>query len=175
MWDYVVLLLVLSPVELPVSSQQPPEAWAALKSIALSTEVVGPHENWASDFRSELRYVRHYVRLLSDAPPLADCNWLPTTEFAAECCKFNEAYQNHLTTQQTLGGPTHEAEWASALCQTRQLYRVWDATRRATSTNQAWAYRRRTLMQVRDMLGEQDYYRAKFPPSVPVWLFHEME
>jgi hypothetical protein len=174
MWDYLIVLYVLSPIEPPVSSQAPPEAWQALKSISLRMELVGPHENWAPDFRSELRYVRYYARLLNDAPPLADCDWLPPSTVAADFCRFNEQYQCHLQTQQLLA-TAHADDLGEALRESRQLYIVWDTVRRSTSPNQAWAYRRRTLSQLREMVGEKAYYRCDLPPCVPVWRFREID
>ena len=44
MWDCLILLCVLSPVEPPVSSEVRPEAWQALKNVSLEMEIVGPHE-----------------------------------------------------------------------------------------------------------------------------------
>jgi len=173
-WDYLIVLYVLAPIELPVASQASPEAWQSLKYVSMQLEIVGPHENWASDFRSELRYVRHYARLLQDAPPLADCDWLPSSDVAAEFCRFNEQYQCHLQAQQQLF--THRSDDIGVvLRETRHLYCIWDATRRGTSNNQAWAYRRRSLCQLREMLGDPAYYRAQFPPSVPVWRFRDMD
>lgn len=174
MWDYLVVLYVLSPIEPPVSPQAAPEVWQALKDISLQLELVGPHENWASDFRSELRYVRHYARTLYDAPPLADCDWLPPVWYAADCCRFNEQYQCHLQTQQML--LTHRSEeLGTTLGETRQLHNVWDSVRRASSTNQAWAYRRRSLQQLREAVGEESYYSGRLPPAVPMWRFREMD
>jgi hypothetical protein len=173
-WDYLIVLYVLSPIEPPVSSQASPEVWQALKDVSLTLEIVGPHENWASDFRSELRYVRHYARALQSAPPLADCDWLPPAWLAAEYCRYNEQYQCYLQTQQVLCN--HRADhFADVLRETRQLHGVWDATRRATSTNQAWAYRRRSLGQLREALGDEDYYSSRMPPAVPVWRFREID
>jgi hypothetical protein len=173
-WDYLIVLYVLSPIEPPVSSQAAPEAWQALKDVSLTMEIVGPHENWASDFRSELRYVRHYARTLQDAPPLADCDWLPPAWLAADFCRFNEQYQCTLQTQQMQFGHRSE-ELGEVLRETRQLYSVWDAARRATSHNQAWAYRRRSLLQLREAVGEEAYYSGRLPPAVPVGRFREID
>ncbi len=174
MWDYLIVLYVLSPIEPPVASQAQPEMWQALKDVSLTMEIVGPHENWASDFRSELRYVRHYARTLQTAPPLADSDWLPPAWLAAEYCRFNEQYQCNLQNQQMLCG--HRAEqYGDALRETRQLHAVWDSVRRATSSNQAWAYRRRSLQQLRETLGDEAYYGGQLPPAVPVWHFREID
>ena len=174
MWYLYVSALILCPVEPDVSSQQSPEIWEALKEISVSLELVGPHENWASDFRSELRYVRHYWRTLQDAPRLADCNVLPAAWMVQDLCRVNEQYQCHLQNQQIIY-PHRADDLGEVLREARQLYQVWDAVRRATGPTQAWAYRRRMLRQLRDMLGEDDYYAARLPPSVPLWRFKEID
>jgi hypothetical protein len=174
MWDYLVLFMIVSPIEPSVSPQAPPEAWQALKTISFHLEIVGPHENWASDFRSELRYVRHYARLLREAPPLMDCELLPPTWIAAEFCRFNEQYQCHLRGQRFVC--SHRADDICAtLRETRQLHLFWDSARCATSSTQAWAYRRRTLKDMRDLIGAEAFYSGRLPPSVPVWRFREID
>jgi hypothetical protein len=172
-WDLYVAALILWPVEPAVSSQQCPEAWAALKQISLDLELVGSHENWASDFRSELRYVRHYWRTLQDAPRLGDCFCLPPNCVVADLCKLNEQYQCHLQMQQIIHAHNSD-DLTEALREARHLYGVWDAVRRATAPNQAWAYRRRTLRQLREMLGDNAYYSGQLPPCVPLWQFQEI-
>lgn len=174
MWNYIVLWYVIAPVEPNVGHQAPPEAWQALKTISLHLEVVGPHENWASDFRSELRYVRHYARTLQNAPRLVDTERLPPPCVATEFLRFNEAYQCHLANQQLM--LAHRADdVGDALGEARQLHRIWDAVRRSSATNQAWAYRRRTLCQLREMVGEEAFANGKLPPCVPVWRFREID
>ncbi|MBY0522313.1 MAG: hypothetical protein K2R98_02895 [Gemmataceae bacterium] len=173
-WYFYVFALILWPTDPPVASQARPEVWQALKEISVGLELVGPHENWASDFRSELRYVRHYWRTLQDAPRLADCNTLPSSAAVAELCRLNEQYQCHVQTQQAI--LIHRADdLAEVLREARQLYQVWDAVRRATGPNQAWAYRRRMLRNVREMVGEQAYYSGQLPPAVPVWRFQRID
>jgi hypothetical protein len=174
MWDYLVVLIVLSPVEVPVNPDAPPEAWQALKTISLELEVVGPHERWVPDFRSEVRYVRAHVRALQDAPSLNDCEWLPSAETVADGCRFSEQYQMHLQTQMNQM-PHREQEIGQALEESRRLYRVWDTVRRAALPQESWVSRRRALGQLRDALGDEAYYSGQLPPCVPVWRFREID
>src|SRR5438552_3258062 len=67
--DIVVVILVMSPVELPAPATVPEPLWRGLEKVALIIEIVGPHERWRSDFNAELRYVRYHWRELADAPP----------------------------------------------------------------------------------------------------------
>ena len=174
MWYCYVIFLILCPTDPQVSSQAPPQAWQALKEISLALEIVGPHENWASDFRSELRYVRYYWGLLRYAPRLADCCGLPSNSLACEQCRFNEEYQCYLQTQQCIF--THRTDdLGEVLRATRQLHQAWDCLRRASAANQAWAYRRRMLVELRDLIGMNAYYNGRMPPSVPMWCFKEIE
>lgn len=174
MWYVYIIGLILSPADPEISSQAPPQAWQALKEISLALEIVGPHENWASDFRSEVRYVRHYWRLLQNAPRLADCHSLPANADACEQCRFNEEYQCLLQTQQVIF--IHRSDdLAEMLRQTRQLYQAWDCLRRANAVNQAWAYRRRMLGQLRDTIGMDAYYSGRMPPCIPLWYFEEID
>src|SRR5947209_6156782 len=88
-WELLVALLLLAPTPPSVPSHAPEPLWQALKQVALELEVVGPHERWANDFRSELGYVRRHWRELAQAPPLADCSRLPSAELATFCCRLN--------------------------------------------------------------------------------------
>lgn len=173
-WYLYVACLILSPTEPDVSSQQNPEIWEALKEISVGLELVGPHENWASDFRSELRYVRHYWRTLNDAPTLGDCCVLPPAWLVQDLCRLNEQYQCHLQMQQVMY-PHRADDFNEVLREAKKLHAVWDSVRRATGPNQAWAYRRRMLRQLKEMVGEEAYYAGRLPPSVPLWRFQSLD
>jgi hypothetical protein len=173
MWHIIILGLIVCPNDPPVSSKAPPEAWQALKDISLALEIVGPHENWAADFNSELRYVRRHWRALQDAPPLSDCYWLPEPTAARDLCCFSEGFQAHLQMQRVIY--PHRCEQITAvLNETRQLYIVWDAVRRANSPSESWALRRRMLLRLKETIGDNAYYNRQLPCWVPWWRFQEM-
>ncbi len=170
MWHALIISLILCPSDPPVPQQAPPQAWQALKEIALALEIVGPHENWATDFSAELRYVRRHYRSLRFAPPLADCSWLPSPNLSRDVCCFNETYQAHLQMQRIIY-PYRAEQIDAVMLETRQLYCVWDAVRRANSTGESWALRRRMLLRLRDSIGDEAYYRGDLPCWVPCFRF----
>jgi len=172
-WHAFIIGLVLWPTDPQVSSKMPPEAWQALKDVASALEIVGPHENWAADFNSELRYVRRHYRILQNAPPLADSYWLPCPNVSRELCCFNESFQAHLHMQRIIY--PHRADQLSAvLCETRQLYTVWEAARRANSPSESWALRRRMLLKLKESIGDDAYYNRQLPCWVPSWRFQQI-
>src|SRR5207244_10589515 len=93
MWDLATVLLILSPVVPPVPHHASDALWKPLKRIALVLEIVGPHERWIDDYRSELGYVRRHWRELAHAPALSDCQNLPEAGIVKECRHLNHTYQ----------------------------------------------------------------------------------
>ena len=170
MWHGLIISLILWPAEPAVPTHAPPEAWQALKDIALAAEIVGPHENWATDFNSELRYVRRHYRGLQGAPPLADAYWLPSAAYAKELCDFNEQFQEHLRGRAVIY-PWRATQLDQVLIETRHLHCLWDAVRRASSPGEAWALRRRKLAEIREQLSPEAWRHRELPPAVPVRWF----
>jgi hypothetical protein len=169
-WHALILALILWPSDPQLAPQAPPEAWAALREVALALEIVGPHEGWSSDFSSELCYVRRHYHALRTAPALADSCWLPPPDFADEMIAFNNRYREHLATRLALH-PWRDEPIERAQAETLQLRCLWDAARRAQSRNESWAMRRRKLMEIRDAIGEDAWRRGELPSAVPVWQF----
>src|SRR5438477_6291186 len=93
---YVVLVLVFSPVELPVPQRVSEPYWQALKQVARDLELTGPRCPWISDFESEVRWVRKNVRETADCPPLADARRLPPAVQIRQLLAFNSAYRQFL-------------------------------------------------------------------------------
>jgi hypothetical protein len=170
MWDVGILVLLLSPVAPPVPHQAPPPAWDALKRVALQLEVVGPHERWIDDFRSEVDYCRRHFQELVYAPPLSDCERLPPLYLARECTCFSSGYQRYLELRRQVC-LYREEELSEALHEAQELCIVWGLVETAASTSQSWASRRRALLELRDRLGPEAYYAGNLPPCVPLWRY----
>lgn len=168
-----VLILILSPVEIPVSAHAGPEDWQALKALSLTAELVGPHENWVPDFRSEVRYVRHHARALMDAPPLADAALLPPLEYTADAARIAEQHLARLEWHQF--STPHRSDWfAAAITEVRGRACVWESIRAASMTGHAWAHRRTALARVREVMGPEAYYAGRWPAPVPLWTLTEL-
>src|SRR6202030_1683077 len=80
----------------PVPQHVPPAMWEPLKRIALRLEIVGAHERWIDDYRSELGYVRRHWRELAQAPTLLDCQFLPDALVVKECRNFSRGFERML-------------------------------------------------------------------------------
>jgi hypothetical protein len=174
MWDLLTAMLILSPVDPPVPQHVPPALWEPLKRIALRLEIVGAHERWIDDYRSELGYVRRHWRELAQAPSLLDAQALPEALVVKECRNFNRCFERMLEARSQVVLYRQEA-MREMLCETHRLGEIWALLETATSANQSWVCRRRSLLQLRQGLGPEAYYAGRLPPSVPLWRFQAIE
>jgi hypothetical protein len=174
MWDLLTVLFIVSPVAPPVPHHAPDALWKPLKKIALSLEVVGEHERWIDDYRSELGYVRRHWRELAEAPALADCQNLPQPAIVKECRNLNHSYQRMLEARGQVSLYRQDA-FREMLGESHRLGEIWGLVETATCPTQSWVCRRRALLQLRDKLGPEDYYTGTLPPSVPLWRFQLVE
>ncbi len=147
-----ILLLLCSPVALPVPHKASPGFWQALKTVAERLEVTGPHERWIDDFQSEVRYVRHHLRDLRDAPLLEDCDLLPPRPLAVGLHTFCLRRQLHLEQLRCIM-LHHEEEIAALLIEARSDVEVWELIDCATNPYQSWPGRRKALRRLQEILG----------------------
>jgi hypothetical protein len=61
-----------------------------------------------------------------------------------------------------------------ALQETDRLYQVWDAVRDARCDYYYVTVRRQALKRLRELIGDEAYYSASFPPCVPFWRFQQI-
>lgn len=174
MWDFLVLLLVVSPFEPPASRQAPESLWQALRRVSFVLEIVGPHEHWRNDFHDELRYVRQHWRELADAPPWTDTLRLPPSSTATKYCSWNLAYQEYADGRRWMCRHRWD-EYTVCLEEARQLYQIWKSVQEATDMSNNWVHQRRALRELRDLLGPDSYAAGWLPPPAPVWRFDLLE
>ena len=170
MWDALTLLLILSPVAPPVPHRAPEPLWRSLKRVALALEVVGPHERWIDDYRSEVAYVRLHWRELADAPGLADADWLPPPSVTRDCRCFNLRYQRFVELRARVQ-LHHRDEWEEVLREAQQLGETLCLVDAATCPTRSWVCRRQALEQLRERIGPERFYAHELPPCVPLWRF----
>ncbi len=174
MWDALTALLILSPIVPAMPHHVPVAMWQSLRRIAFCTEIVGPHERWIDDYRSELNYVRRHTRELVDAPPLGDASSLPPLAISREARCFNLNYQHNLELRRNLALHRQE-ELDEALQEAKHLATIWALVDTATCSSQSWVCRRAALLRLREMLGAEAYYAGAIPPCAPLWRFEMME
>jgi hypothetical protein len=169
---YVVLVLVLSPVEIPVSQRVSEPFWQALKQLASDCELTGPRCPWINDFESEMRWVRKNLRETVDCPPLADARRLPPATQIRQLVGFNSAYRQFLEARREVR--RHEwDELTEIINETDRLREIWQAAADASSEDHIWVCRRRSLKRLKELIGEGAYEAGRLPPCVPLWRFYE--
>jgi hypothetical protein len=146
-----------------------------LQSIAVQWEILDPREiryilASPGDFVGDLSLLRRRHRDLATAPVLKDGQRFPDRVTINQLLAFNRAYRQDISRRQTHGqGDAQEIELA--ICDADLLYQAWDCLRDARCEFYYVTVRRQALKRVREMVGDEAYYKGVLPPCVPVWRF----
>lgn len=173
-FDYLLAAALLAGV--PGSDDLPtPRAdlCHALQAIAIECELLDPREiryvlARPEDFAADVQLLRRRFHDLRQAPPSSDALRFPDRAAVNDLLGFNRAFRQYLDVRQP-GEPARGVELRSAIQEIDHLYHVYDTVRDARCEYYYVTVRRQALKRLRDLLGEEDYYRAKLPPHVPVW------
>jgi hypothetical protein len=171
-YTYLALALLLVPADVPPCWR--PALAPYLQQVAIAGEVLDPRETsytlrHPGDFAEDLARLRHRVRELATAPPLADCQRWPDRNTITDALAFNRAYHQHLEAVAAVD------EVGAALGETDALYQVWDALREAQVPYYYVSPRRQSLALARRLLGDQAYEAGVLPPPVPWWRFRRID
>jgi hypothetical protein len=180
--DYVLALALLSaPAEIAEGSDSV-RAYAdvrpTLQALAVQWEILDPKEvrytlARPEDFVADVLLVRRRFQELAQAPPLGDAQRFPDRNLVNEFLTANRSYQQFLGVRQ----PVELAHWwelRAAVQETERLYQIWDKVRDAHCEFYYVNVRRQALKDLRSMIGDEAYYSAKLPPSVPVWRYQRV-
>lgn len=129
-------------------------------------------EKWLTDeqsFNKFMSLIWNRRDQLKDCPPDSDRVVFVrlTNTTILEMLKFNQRYHQDLIDRQELTGKDDAVD--AAIDETNELRRIYDKLEIATSSLYYVTTRREALKQVRDMIGEENYYNSLLPPPVPVW------
>lgn len=167
MASWFVLLLVFSPIEIPVPHRASEAYWQALKEAADRLEVWSVRGVWVTDFASELRFVRRHLRDAWCFPPLADCEQLPSMALAERALVANDRYQSYIEARR-LCCSWWADECEDRLADARRRYRAWKAIREARSDDLSFYARREALARLRDLIGDEAYQEGRWPSPIPL-------
>lgn len=176
-WSALVLILIAGPKE-------PDKAFLTehfaliqmpLQMLAIEQEILDPREvryilARPEDIGDDIKLLRRRYRELQDAPYLADSYRFPPREVINELLAFNRSYREYLKVRIPIDVVNTEL-LQNVLRETEALYTFWDAARDAQQPFYYVTVRRAALQKLRDLLGEEAYYRSEFPPNVPLWRF----
>lgn len=150
-----------------------PELAPALRQLALGLEILDPREteqilSERQHFAADLRLLAGRWRDLADAPSLTECSRLPTRAMANDFLSVNRTFQKSLEARLPLD-PLHADDVRVVLQENEHLYQVWDAVRAARCEYYYVTARRKSLKDLRDLIGARDFYSGNLPPNVPMW------
>lgn len=138
---------------------------SSLLTLAVNAELADPRER---DF--DLPTLHNRLADLADTPKLDECRRFPERKLINELLALNRSYRNYLTARQEIDS-IHAEEIREAICETDQLYNVWDNLRDAQCDYYYVTVRRQAWKLLREMIGDEAFYSGRMPPHVPVWHF----
>jgi hypothetical protein len=165
----LIVLLVLSPIELPLPDKAPEPLWQALKDFDQMAELSGPNAHWMQSFRGEARWARCRWREAADYPSICDCQRLPSLHVINQYLMLNRRYYWWLESRQRIDLSKADLI-GEAMCETDKLYCIWNHVQGAMSESSLWVDRRRELFLLRQEAGDAAYY-GRLPPPVPLWRY----
>jgi hypothetical protein len=168
--DWLILVLLLWPVDPPVPSHVPPPVFAALVRQAEVLDLVGPRERWRSDFRAELLWCRHHLRILRDAPPSRATAYLPPHADAQHACQCVQDRLESLRLRRMVLRHLHH-EIGAEIEDLRVLLAVWTHVVQATDPGAGVASVRYTLQVLRIPAGDG----WELPPAGAMWRFAKVD
>jgi hypothetical protein len=150
----------------------------ALRQVALCWELIDPRERRClrgecSSFADDLQWLRRRHADLENAPYSGEVYRLPPLRVVMEALNFNEAFRKTLLSRAGWAeGPMIE-EIQQHLKEVDRRHRIWDLMRDAHMKCYYVTARRRTLRELREVLGDEAFYRGEWPTVVPVEAFRE--
>lgn len=118
----------------------------------------------------DLELIHARFEELKHAPLIEECRRFPRRDLINDFLAFNRAYRSDLSEQMALDR-LHAEELRGAIHETDQLYHIWTAVRDARSEFYYVPVRRRALLSVRRLVGDEAFYSGRLPPHVPTWRF----
>lgn len=182
--DWLLAAMLLSSPN-PVELQDPGSLreyfqvirWPMM-ALAIENEILDTRELLyvlarPGDMFSDIQMLRQRYQELCDAPPLSDSYRFPNRLVVNEMLVFNRAYKKYLEERRPLE-QVNPGLLRTVMLETDLLYQVWDAVRDARCEYYYVTVRRQALKRLRELVGEDDYFRGRLPPYVPLWRFERI-
>jgi len=149
----------------------------SLVRLALRSEILDRRETTTrlaqpQSFHDDLSLLQSRFAELLHTPLLEECQRFPARARAIEFLEFNRSYRQDLIVHLSLD-PVHAEELRSAVMETDQLYRIWEALRDARCEYYYVGVRRQALQLLRVLAGNEAFFSGQLPPHVPVWRLPE--
>jgi hypothetical protein len=171
-----ILLMVMSPADpVKLPGTMDPITWQCLKDIAELQELYErnpPSQNqWCSNFNSEARCVWRAWRDAEELPKLVHWTRFPNREYCLECkaraVEWETWYFRRLVVRGYVSPDTITVDTIPYW----YWHHVWNAACRTTDPTMALIDRRRAMVEVRAMIGEEAWWTGQMPLWAPNWAF----
>jgi hypothetical protein len=155
--------LLITDSTIPTPKELPKE----INQVAVSLEIMDKGEYLGSE-SSKLFVLRERYRTIKNAPKAWEINRFPSSRASVDGIHANNDYGDYIE----VAGLLH---WkASKLMTVReenaQLRRIWFSLYHAHSSSSVFEVRLH-LLQLKESIGNEQFYLGQMPPPVPVWRF----
>jgi hypothetical protein len=174
------LLLATTLLSTPPTSCSESVTWQAdlaaeLRFVAVQWEILDPRDTKfaLSDpdtFHAELANLQSWNQKLLRAPWLGELSRFPDMQTVSETILANRVFHGEVSDRMDLNRLQRE-ELRNVLYETDELHEVWEALRDALCEHYGVTYRRQALQRLRELLGDDAFYRGQMPPGMPTWRF----
>lgn len=167
----IAVACILNPADCP------PCGLHSLQTVAIAWELVDSRERTyffaaRSCVADDLRIVHERYTTLIDAPPVCDSVRWPDTHTLRAAMDLNREYVRWLERY----GLLHKDEWIEdAISDAERLYRIYDIVCDSQREYYYVHVKRRSMIELMDLIGPVDYYAGTLPAPVPVWYFWRIE
>lgn len=176
----IAFALITTPPGVP-ENVPPADRWEqlspALQKTAMSMELLDKGEfkyilHDAKDFQQDINIIRQRYVELKDAPAAAECYQFPHRVEMYDRLQFNRAYVEYIRKLRTIYSDRAD-EYDEIICECNQIYRILDAARDSRCDYYHVSVRRKSLMDLKALIGEEDFNAGRLPFCVPEWRFRE--
>jgi len=122
------------------------------------------------DFAADSRMILQRSEDLCKAPHLCDVQFLPSTEECSQASAWHWAYRQHVESRRAFD-LRHWGLHSHCLAEAHRLGEIWEAITSAKRAENYVTYRRRQLANLKEFIGDEDYYAGRFPPATPIWCY----
>ena len=118
------------------------------------------------------------VFLAVQNPPLADRHRFPPRDVCSRSMRFNRGYLRYVELQQSwyVSRSDRYWYWKQVQYDTNYIYRCWDCLNAAQGGEGGDKdYWRRSLLRLKELIGDEAYYLGVMPPPAPICYFVEID
>jgi hypothetical protein len=100
--------------------------------------------------------------------------------YIGRCCTreilvFNQRYQSYCKYRIETGNQDEINFYSNALIEAQELYKCYDLLDDSFCDGFSMIRRRRSLNDLKKLIGEESFYNGILPPSIPIWRFKTIE